>query len=121
GFTPERQRSCRHFVEHSAEREQVGTGIEFFSPYLLRGHVGNGAKCRTGTGKVLLRVDGRVADSNAVRLEGYLCQPEIENLRLPSICHEDVRWLDVPVDDPFRMCGVKRVGNLNAEIEHSVN
>src|SRR5947207_12122463 len=61
-------------------------------------------------------------------LSGYLAartgrhhnfrQSKVENLRLTSICHEDVRWLDVPVDDTFRMCGVESIGDLNAEIEH---
>ncbi len=55
---------------------------------------------------------------NAVRLQRHFGQPEIENLRLTSIRHKDVRWLDVPMDDSLRVCGVERVGDLDAQIEH---
>ncbi len=47
-----------------------------------------------------------------------LRQPEVENLCLTSIRDEDVRGLDVPVDDSFRVCGIERVGDLDAQIEH---
>src|ERR1700693_5322649 len=67
---------------------------------------------------MFLRADGRGAPGNATRLEGYLGQPEVENLRLTSIRDEDVRGLDVPMDDALRMCRVESVGNLDAQIEH---
>jgi len=63
---------------------------------------------------MFLRVDGRGAHGNALRLKGDLGQPEIENLRLTSIRYEDVRWLDVTMDDPLRMCRIQRVANLDA-------
>jgi hypothetical protein len=43
--------------------------------------------------------------------------PKSKNLRLTSIRDEDVRRLDVPVDDALRMCRVESVGNLDAQIE----
>ena len=67
---------------------------------------------------MFLRVDGRGAHGNALRLERDLRQPEIENLRLTSIRDEDVRGLDVPMDDALRMCRVESVGDLDAQIEH---
>ena len=67
-FAAERQRPGRHLVQHRAEREQVGAGIEFLASHLLRRHVGDGAQRRTGAGQMLLRVDGRGARSNALRL-----------------------------------------------------
>src|ERR1700730_10046454 len=66
---------------------------------------------------MLLQVDGRGAHGNAIRLEGDLGQPEIENLRLTSVRDEDVRWLDVTMDDSLRMCRIESVGNLNAEFQ----
>ena len=51
-------------------------------------------------------------------LQRHFGQPEIENLRLTSIRDEDVRGLDVPMDDALRMCRVESVGNLDAQIEH---
>src|SRR2546425_3342121 len=70
---------------------------------------------------MLLRADGRVAHSNTPPLRGDLRQSEIENLRLPSIRDEDVSWLDIPVDDSFRMCRVESVGDLDAQIEHRLD
>jgi len=67
---------------------------------------------------MFLRVDGRGTQSNALRLQRYFCQPEIENLRLPSIRHEDVRRFDVSMDDAFRVCRIYSVGDLDAQIGH---
>ena len=38
-FTPERQYTRRHLVEHCPEREKVGTGVQFLSAHLLRRHI----------------------------------------------------------------------------------
>ena len=64
------------------------------------------------------RVYRRGAHGDAVRRYGDPGQTEVENLRLPSIGDEDVRGLDIPVDDVFRMCRVESVGDLDAQIEH---
>lgn len=47
-----------------------------------------------------------------------LGQPKIENLRLNSARHEDVRWLYVTMNYSLRVCSIHRVCNLNAQIEH---
>jgi len=67
---------------------------------------------------VLLQLDGRGAEGDALGLEGKLGQPEIENLRLTASRHEDVRVLYVPMDDTLRVCSVKSIGDLDAQIEH---
>src|SRR5215813_15330903 len=68
---------------------------------------------------MLLYVESGAADvANRLGLKTDFGQPEIENLRLTSIRNEDVCWFDVPVDDPFRVCGVKAVCDLDAEVEH---
>ena len=67
---------------------------------------------------MLLRLYGGCAHANALRFQRDFREPEIENLRLTSIRNEDVRWLDVSMDDALRMCCIERVGNLDAEIEH---
>jgi hypothetical protein len=58
------------------------------------------------------------AQRNVFRLERDFCQPKIENLRLTSIRDEDVRGLDVPMDDALGVCRVESIGNLDAQIEH---
>jgi len=70
---------------------------------------------------MFLGLDGLGAQGNARRLERYLRQPEIENLRLTSIRHEDVRWLDVPVDDALRVRRVERIGDRDAQIEYRLD
>ena len=70
---------------------------------------------------MFLRLDSRGAHGNALRLQRDLGQPEIQNLRLTSIRHEDVRGLDVPVDDALGMSRVESVGDLDAQIEHRLD
>ena len=46
-----------------------------------------------------------------------LGQAEIENLHLSAIGHEDVRRLDVAMNDPGRMSGIQGVGELRAQFQ----
>jgi hypothetical protein len=71
---------------------------------------------------MFLQVDGlsRCCSTSDGRRKD-LRQPEVEHLRLTSIRDEDVRRLDVAVDDPFQVRGVERVGDLDAKIEHGFN
>jgi hypothetical protein len=70
---------------------------------------------------MFLGVDGRGAQGNALRLQRDFCQPEIENLGLTSIRHEDVCGLDVPMDDALRMGRIQRIGDLDAQTEHRLS
>jgi hypothetical protein len=70
---------------------------------------------------MFLRADGRGAHGNAFRLQGDFRQPEVQNLCLPPVRDKDVRGLDVPVDDAFRMGGVESIGDLDAQIEHRLD
>jgi hypothetical protein len=56
--------------------------------------------------------------SESILCRGRFRQPEVQNLRLPSICYKDVPGLDVPMDDSFRVRGVQRIGDLDGQIEH---
>ena len=47
-------------------------------------------------------------------------QPEVQNLGLAAVCDEQVGWLDVPVNDPARVCGVEPVGNLKPQVQDSL-
>jgi hypothetical protein len=46
-----------------------------------------------------------------------LRQTKIQNLHLAPIGDEDIRWLDVAVDDALGVGGVQRVGNLDPEVQ----
>ena len=49
-----------------------------------------------------------------------LGQTKVQNLRLAAIRHENVRRLDVPMDDPLRVRGLERVGDLDGEVKQFV-
>ena len=51
-------------------------------------------------------------DSAPVRVDAIA-----QELGVPPVGHEDVRGLDVSVDDPLRVCGFEGVGNLDREIQ----
>ncbi len=40
-------------------------------------------------------------------------QPKIEDLGVPAVGYQNVRWFDVAVNDPFRVGGVESVGDLD--------
>ncbi len=54
-------------------------------------------------------------------LKESLASPKSKNLRLPATGHEDVRGLDVTMDNALRMCPVESVCDLNAQIEEGFN
>lgn len=103
---PKRQRPCRHLVQHGTKREQVGTRVEVLTSNLLGRHVGHCSHRAARTCQMFLRLDGGGTQGNSLRLERDFCQPEIQDLRLASICDEDVGGFDVTMDDSFGVCGV---------------
>ena len=48
-------------------------------------------------------------------------QAEIENLGLAARGDENVRWLDVAVNDALRVRRIQRIGNLDGEVEDFVH
>ena len=116
----ERQRTCRHFVQDGTKREQVRSCIQFLGSDLLRRHIGDGAKRRTGAGEMLF-VDcacHRVGRCNLAGRTGggrHFRQSKVQNLGVPSFAHKDVRWLYVAVDDSLGMGRIQRVGNVNGD------
>ena len=72
----------------------------------------------------LARCGGQRRGSHGFRhlpgLWRQLGQTKVQDLRLghpASRDHENVRWLDVPMDDALGVRGVESVGNLDGEIE----
>ena len=115
-----------HLVQHHAEAEQVRPRVDFFRPRLLRRHVGHRPHRR--------RPDWSDAPLAAVRwasprlpsfrrplgLRSQFRQPKVQNLRLATLGHENVRWLDVPMDYALRVGSVQRVGNLDRQVQQFV-
>ena len=126
GIAVERRLARGHFVEHRAEAEEIGARIEVLAARLFRRHVGNGADSRAGTGEQEI-IGGRL--SNAVARtdcftdapgSGLLGQSKIENFCLPAGRDEDIRGLDVAMNDAAGMGGIERIGELRAKIEQGI-
>jgi hypothetical protein len=58
--------------------------------------------------------------SGAKHLAGQLGQTKIQNLRLATLGHENVRGLDIAMNDALRVRGIQRVGNLDCEVEQGI-
>ena len=55
-------------------------------------------------------------DTSPRATRSQLCQTKIKNLGVSPLRHEDVRWLDVAVNDSFGVRGFERVGNFNPTV-----
>ena len=49
-----------------------------------------------------------------------LASPKFENLGLTALGNEDVRRLDVPMHDPFRVRGIERIGHFDGQREQGL-
>ena len=56
-------------------------------------------------------------DSVGAGLRGVFGEAEVENFCLAARSDEDIRGLDIAMNDAAGMSGVERIGNLNREIE----
>jgi len=74
-------------------------------PYRSVGNV-NGCGCL---------INGRAA------AEGHLCQTEIEDLGVIVPGDEDVRWLDIAMNDPLGVGRVQSIGNPNGDVQESLD
>ena len=115
-----RWRTSRHFVQHHAEREQVGAGIQVLCPYLLGRHVGDRSQrtawtCQAGD----RRYGRRGVVSVATRTD--FGQAEVENLGVAAAGAEQIRRLDVAVNDPGVMRRLERVGDLDRHCQQQVD
>ena len=112
----ERLTACRHLVQDGAEREEVGAGIELFAANLFGRHVRQRSHHRAGIGQWL---PGR-SGGDRLTIQGRPRQPEIKQLGVTAIGHEDVGRLDVAMDDPLGVRSFERVGELDAKVEDSI-
>ena len=110
-------RAFRHFIEHQAECPDVGAVIDRFTASLLRRHVCRGAQDHAPPG----RAAGQRRRIVVVRSRAlHLGQTEVQDLRVAATADEDVRRLDVAVDDAGVVRGVERIGDFDAERQHRV-
>jgi hypothetical protein len=92
------------------------------TPPKFSARLGSDAECRAGAGEVLFvhRRCRAVCRYNLARTTACRCdlrQPKIQNLGVPSLGDENVRGLDVSVDDTCDVCGIERVGDVDSDGE----
>jgi len=104
GLALERRRARQRFVEDAAETVEVGRRRGRLPHRLLGRHVRGGAENCPGLRQVLALVVARV--------------PEVEQLRprIPARPHDDIRRLEVAVDDALGVDGRQRVGHLMKQV-----
>ncbi len=122
GRACERQPTCRHLVQHDAQGKEVRAGVKIFTQRLLGGHVGHRPQCRPRTRQVLfcgsgrnLRVFSFFRRSTPHALD--LREAEVEDLRFPPFGHEDVRGLDIPMNDPLGVGRIQSIRELDADLQ----
>src|SRR6185503_332942 len=95
-----------HFVDHDTEGKQIASRVEFLAAGLFRGHVCDGAHRNALHG-------GDDLGWRDCQCRGLckrrLCETEVENLRLPARGEEDVRRLDVAMEDAASVSRVQGV------------
>jgi hypothetical protein len=110
----ERPSAGQHLRDRRAEREDVAACIQRLTAHLLRRHIRDRPECLAGRGDE--RVGHRFPD--ALLITHQLGQAEVEDLRLILFGDEDVRGLDIAMDDALRMRRHQRLGDLQRQAEH---
>src|SRR5579862_8797685 len=101
-----------HLVKHYAERKQITPRVHSFTAGLLGRHVdgraGNNSHRRKGLiGTFIFRVE----------VVNQFGQTEIQHLDRSAGGQENVRGLDISMNDALDMRGRQRVGHLDSNIE----
>jgi hypothetical protein len=93
--------------QHRAEREQIRSGVDLLRPArLLRGHIPRGADHR---------VARRARERLVAVMEPRDAEIEDRDLRRIAAAEEQVRGLDVAVDDPARVRGREPLGDAEPQ------
>src|SRR6266478_3006861 len=120
GLSLEWQDSCRHLVQHDAKREQVRTGVQRLTQWLLRRHGMHSSKNAARTIEVfrgLCDTPEGVATETGFIPHGELCQAEVQNLRMAAFGDKNICRLNIAVNDAVRVGGVECVGDLNTQVQ----
>jgi hypothetical protein len=98
GLAPERRRTAEALVKHAPEREAVGAAVHFLAADLLGRQVVE--RARHPAARASLSAD-----------------PEVAEVGVPLVVHEDVRGLHVPVHQPAAVSRIERVGDLGEQTD----
>jgi len=102
--------------------KQIRTRIHLRAPHLFGRHVRGGAhhgtrfrqRIRLAHRRHRRKIHGRVS-------QHQLRQAKIQNLYVTALGDKDVRWLDVPMNDPFAVCSAERVRYLTPPFQYLVS
>jgi hypothetical protein len=72
-------------------------------------------------GQLAGKVRCRLVRIHRRSIHRQLGQPEVQELRLPAVRDEDVRGLDVPVDDPLAVGGLQRIRHLRSQLQQPLH
>ena len=100
-----------HLVQQCAEAEDVRARVHWSARCLFRRHVRECAHALPGFGQVLDHMCGGGRVRRLVFLVEQLGQPEVEHLDTAIRAHDNVRGLQIPMDDAAGMCGRQGVGD----------
>ena len=113
-----------HISYRTAPKENKSVRASRGFPRACSGrHVSHGAECGARAGQVLFGgAGGRELRGSAIggsRFSAFeFRQTKIQNLGVSAIGDENVGRLDVTVDDALRVRGIKRVGDLHAQVQN---
>ena len=96
--------------------------VEFLAAQLFGRHVGHGADRGAGAGEIEAGGVGHGLRVAAGRSGGArdFGETEIQNLGVAAVGDEDVRGLDVAVDDSLAVGGLEGVGNFDPQGEQAI-
>src|SRR6266566_2419684 len=103
-----------HLVQHGAKRKKIRPGIDLFCARLFRRHVRDRAERRARNGDLI------AGGSRTIHrcLASEFRQAEIQNLGLTFFRDENVRRLDVAVNDSSHMFSLERAGKLDSNVQN---
>ena len=114
-----RKNAGHHFVEHNAKGKEVGAGIHLLTAHLFGRHVGAGAHRSAGLRERFWLTGCRHCRRTRSPVDGrQLRQAKIQNLDVAALGHEDVRRLDVAVNDSLAVCSTECICYLNSPCKH---
>ena len=106
-----RRMAGQHFVQHTAKCPDVGALVDGLPSRLLRTHVGR----RAEDGPFLRAAHGH---GRRLQLAGRrLREAEVQHLHDAVRSDFDIRRFEIPVNDPFLVRGVERIGDLTRDRE----
>src|SRR5262249_42285404 len=117
------QLTSGHFVQDNSEGEQIGASVEFLGARLFRGHVSNSAYGAARSREVIeVNVFCRLGfqGSGGLLCPADLCDAKVQNLRMPTLRDEYIRWFDVPMNDAFRVRRVEGIRDIDGDTEQFV-